>query len=185
MLKASTFFFVLMSLMGVASAQIPTRGNVFFGYSYDHTAISSGDSGSLNGWEATLEGKLIPWVGLLVDVDGHYGSRSYPTVCNGLPCPGPLNANITEHNILFGPRVSVQIKRFRPFAEFLAGVAHVSRSDDISDSNTCFADGAGGGLDYRIVGPLAARAQLDWITNRFYGNTQNGVRFSLGVSLHF
>jgi len=183
MYKPWTLLFVLMSLIGLASAQVPTRGNVFFGYSYDHTAISSSDGGSLNGWEATLEGKLAPWVGLLVDIDGHYGSRAVP--CSALgACPLPTT-NVAEHKVLFGPRVSVQVQRFRPFAEFLVGAAHVSRSNGISDSNTSFANAVGGGLDYRVAGPLTVRGQLDLITDRFYGSSQNGVRFSLGVALHF
>jgi len=185
-LSLSALLFFLTFFAAFTSAQIPTKGNVFFGYSYDHTAISSGDSGSLNGWDAALEGKVAPWVGLVVDIDGHYGSRTYPVVCNGLtPCSGPFNANIAEHNFIFGPRVSVQVQRFRPFAEVLVGAAHVSRSNEISDSNTSFADAVGGGLDYRIAGPVAARAQLDWVNTRFYGQGQNGVRLNLGIAFHF
>ncbi|HXC00146.1 MAG TPA: outer membrane beta-barrel protein [Terriglobales bacterium] len=174
----------LPSMMASAAwAQIPTRGNVFFGYSYDRTSISSGDTSNLNGWEATLEGKFLPWIGLVADVDGHYGSHTYGSVCS-LPCPN-VNADIAAHNALFGPRVSVTIKRFRPFGEFLVGVAHISRSNGISDSDTSFANGAGGGLDYRVFGPVTVRAQLDWINTRFYGEGQNGVRFSTGVAVHF
>ena len=170
-----TFALLLTFLAEIASAQIPTKGNVFFGYSYDNTAISRADGGSLNGWDAALEGKLAPWVGLVVDIDGHYGSRSYPAV----------SANVAEHNFLFGPRVSVQAERYRPFGEFLIGGSHVSRSSGISDSNTSFANTVGGGLDYRVAGPLSVRGQLDWVTTRFYGATQNGVRFSTGIAIHF
>jgi hypothetical protein len=182
---SALLFLILACFTTSSSAQIPTKGNVFFGYSYEHTPISSGDNGSLNGWDFTLEGKLIPFLGLVADIDGHYGSRSYPVICNGPSCAGPFNANIADHNFLFGPRVSVQVQRFRPFGEVLVGAAHVSRSNEISDSNTSLANGAGGGLDYRIAGPLAARAQLDWINTRFYGQGQNGVRVNFGISLHF
>lgn len=186
MRRSWTFLFFFALLAGIASAQVPSAGNVFFGYSYDNTAISQGDGGSLNGWNASLEGKLIPWVGLVVDIDGHYGSRSYPVICNGLPaCPGPVNANIAAHNFLFGPRVSITVSRFRPFGEILVGAAHVSRTNGISDSDTSFANGVGGGLDYKVFGPLWLRGQLDWIETRFYGDTQNGVRFSTGVAVHF
>jgi hypothetical protein len=40
-------------------------------------------------------------------------------------------------------------------------------------------------LDYRVFGPVTVRAQLDWLNTRFYGEGQNGVRFSTGVALHF
>jgi hypothetical protein len=79
----------------------------------------------------------------------------------------------------------VQVKRFRPFAEFLVGAGHISRSNGISDSDTSFVNGVGGGLDYRIFGPVTLRGQLDWINTRFYGEGQNGVRFSTGVAVHF
>jgi hypothetical protein len=166
---------ILLVTTASAASQIPTRGNVFFGYSYDRTSIVSNDATNLNGWEATLEGKLVPWIGLVADVDGHYGSQSF----------SGTSANIAAHNALFGPRVSVQVKRFRPFAEFLVGVGHISRSNGISESDTSFADGVGGGLDYRVFGPVTIRGQLDWINTRFYGQGQDGVRFSTGIAVHF
>ena len=167
---------LLLTMLSTAAwAQVPTRGNVFFGYSYDRTSIVSNDTTNLNGWEATLEGKFLPWIGLVADIDGHYGSHSF----------SGASANVTAHNVLFGPRVSVQVQRYRPFAEFLVGVSHISRSNGISDSNTSFANAVGGGLDYRIFGPVTLRGQLDWINTRFYGQGQNGVRFSTGIAFHF
>jgi hypothetical protein len=175
MRKLSTLILLTLMLAGAAWAQIPTGGNVFFGYSYDRTDVASNDTTSFNGWDASLEGKFLPWIGLVADVDGHYGSGNF----------SGTNANLTAHNALFGPRVSVSVRRFRPFAELLVGVGHITRSNGISDSSTSFANAVGGGLDYRIFGPLTVRGQLDWITTRFYGDTQGGVRFSTGVALHF
>ncbi len=48
----------------MANAQIPTSGNVFFGYSYYNTNLSSIDRANTNGWEASVEGKIFPWVGI-------------------------------------------------------------------------------------------------------------------------
>jgi hypothetical protein len=48
-----------------------------------------------------------------------------------------------------------------------------------------FVDGLGGGLDYKIAGPVVLRGELDWLNTRFYGTGQNGVRFSTGVAVHF
>lgn len=175
MRRMGTHILLLMVLASAASAQIPTKGNAFFGYSYDRTSVVSNDTTNLNGWEATLEGKFLPWIGLAADIDGHYGNQTF----------GGIGANVSAHNALFGPRVSVQVKRYRPFAEFLVGVGHISRSNGISDSDTSFANAVGGGLDYRIFGPVTLRGQLDWINTRFYGEVQNGVRFSTGVAVHF
>ena len=63
MFKIGFFFFVLLLFAGLASAQVPTSGNVFFGYSYENTSSSAlgfGNSSraNLNGWEATVEGKF-------------------------------------------------------------------------------------------------------------------------------
>jgi len=165
----------LLTIASTAWAQIPTKGNVFFGYSFDRTPIASNDTTNLNGWEASVEGKFLPWIGLVADVDGHYGSHNF----------SGTSADITAHNVLFGPRVSVQVQRFRPFAEFLVGVGHISRSNGISDSDTNYAEAVGGGLDYRVLGPVAIRGELDWTNTHFYGEGQNGVRFSTGIALHF
>ena len=153
-------------LTGEAAAQVPTRGNVFFGYSYNHAEIVSNDGTNLNGWNAQLEGKFLPWIGIVGDLGGTYGSH------------------VSEHNYLFGPRVSVSVGKVRPFAELLIGAGHISVGNG-SDSDTSFANAVGGGLDYRIVGPVAVRGQLDWIHTRFFGNGQNDVRFSTGVVVHF
>jgi hypothetical protein len=166
---------ILTMLASAAWAQIPTKGNVFFGYSYDRTSIVSNDSANLNGWDFTLEGKFLPWIGLVADVDGHYGNHNF----------GGTSADIAAHNVLFGPRVSVQVERFRPFAEFLVGAGHISLSNGISDSDTSFVNAVGGGLDYRIAGPVTFRGQLDWINTRFFGHGQNGARFSTGIAVHF
>ena len=101
----------LLTIASTAWAQIPTKGNMFFGYSFDRTPIASNDTTNLNGWEASVEGKFLPWIGLVADVDGHYGNHNF----------AGTNADVAAHNALFGPRVSVQVQRFRPFAEFLVG----------------------------------------------------------------
>ena len=163
------------TLCGSAWGQIPTKGNVFFGYSFDRTPVVRNDTINSNGWEASLEGKLFPFVGLVADMDGHSGSGTF----------GSVGAHVTEHNFVFGPRVSAQVAGFRPFAEVLIGAGHVSRSHGIDDSDTSFVNAVGGGLDYRIFGPVSVRGQLDWVETRFYSQTQNGVRFSTGIAFHF
>ena len=148
-----------------ASAQIPTKGNVFFGYSYNRASVVSNDAQNLNGWDASLEGKLMPWVGLVGDLQGTYGS------------------NVNEHNFMFGPRVSVQVENIRPFAHLLVGAGHISIHDGPSD--TSFVNAFGGGADFKLAGPLAARGQLDWIHTRFFSHGQNDTRLSLGLVVNF
>jgi hypothetical protein len=65
---------LLLICAGIASAQIPTSGNVFFGYSYFNTNLI-GDRNSLNGWEGTVEGKVLPHIAIVADFSGQYGLR--------------------------------------------------------------------------------------------------------------
>ena len=68
---------VLFLSAGLAGAQVPS-GNVFLGYSFENATSSALDLDlsrpNLLGWEASFEGKVLPWVGIVADVSGHYGS---------------------------------------------------------------------------------------------------------------
>lgn len=155
-----------MALAIGASAQLPSKGNVFFGYSYNHAEVVSDDAVSLNGWNASLEGNFLPWVGIVADIGGTYGHH------------------VSEKNYLFGPRISARVGRYRPFAELMIGAAHINVNDGDA-TNTSFANAIGGGLDYQVFGPVSVRGQLDWIHTRFFSNGQNDVRFSTGIAVHF
>ena len=153
----------LLLLAGSAAAQVPTSGNIFFGYSYNH--VNFGGSGAnFNGWNGSLEGKVLPWVGMVADASGQYGS------------------NQSIHSVVFGPRVSVSIGKIRPFAHAMFGVSHFNANPG---SDTSFADALGGGVDYRLLRALGWRFQLDALQTRFFGGSQDDFRFSTGIVLHF
>ena len=87
---------------------------------------------------------------------------------------------------MFGPQVAVSIGKFSPFAHALLGAAHVSDSgDDISTSGTSLAYAIGGGLDYKLTKGIAWRFQGDALHTRFFGSTQDHLRFSTGVVFRF
>jgi opacity protein-like surface antigen len=175
----------LLALASLAAAQVPTSGNVFFGYSYS-SINPSGDRVNTNGWEATLEGKVFPFLGIVADFDGHYGSENFGGVAcpPGQSCiPVAFNVNIAEHNFLFGPRVSASVGKFRPFAEFEIGAGHINAN--AAGSDTSFATAVGGGLDYRLIRPIAWRFQGDYVHTSFFGTGQNNVRISTGIVLRF
>lgn len=179
----SAIIFCLFATL--ATAQVPTSGNVFFGYSYDHTNLSGIDSISTNGWEATLEGKVLPFIGIVADFSAYYGSEDFPApnVC-GIPCVGPtFNVNVSEHNYLFGPRVSMSVGKFRPFAEGMIGVGHANANAAGTDNS--FASAVGGGLDYRLIRLIAWRFQGDYMHTHLFGTAQNNVRLSTGIVVHF
>ncbi len=82
----------LLLLVTLATAQIPTAGNVFFGYSYYNTNLSPIDRANTNGWQASVEGKFLPWIGIVGDVSSHYGSENFPFFCPPIPSPCTVNA---------------------------------------------------------------------------------------------
>ena len=73
--------------------------------------------------------------------------------------------------------------KVRPFAEALFGASHVSGG--IEGSDTSFATAVGGGLDYKIIKPVAWRFQGDYVQTRLFGATQNNVRISTGIVFRF
>jgi opacity protein-like surface antigen len=178
---------VTLSLFGaLAVAQVPTSGNVFLGYSFYNTDLSSIDRANTNGWEASVEGKVLPFIGIVADFDAHYGSQNFeagicPAALGG--CFTQFNANLSEHNYLFGPRASFSIGKIRPFAEVLIGAGHVQVNGVASD--TSFATAVGGGVDYKLFHLLAWRLQGDYIHTSFFSTPQNNVRLSTGIVFRF
>jgi opacity protein-like surface antigen len=173
----------LFILAGLATAQVPS-GNVFFGYSYENTNSTTldviSDRPNLNGWEASLEGKWLPWIGIVADFSGHYGSQNFSTT------GGTINVTGHEQEYLFGPRVSIPVGKFTPFAEGMVGFAHIHTGGTLpGPSNTSFASALGGGLDYRLIKPIAVRVEGDYIHTSFFSTTQNNLRLSFGVVLRF
>jgi hypothetical protein len=173
-------FASILVFVEIAAAQIPTSGNVFFGYSYLNTNLN-GDRNSLNGWEGSVEAKVLPHIGLVADFSGHYGSETF-RACNGFDCV-IFDADVTQNNYLFGPRVSASFGKIRPFAELLIGASHVHIH--ALDTDTSFATGVGGGLDYRFLKILAWRMQGDYIHTSPFHTPQNNVRLSTGIVVRF
>lgn len=180
-MRRSVFIFVLFLLAGVATAQIPTSGNIYLGYSYYNTDVT-GNRGSLNGWEGSLEGKLVPFIGIVTDISGNYGSLNFPQVCVVGPCS---SASASAHilDVLFGPRVSFSVGKFRPFAEVMIGASHATTNGFGSDSS--FATAVGGGLDYKLIKLVAWRIEGDYVHSSLFNSSQGNARISTGIALHF
>lgn len=195
---------IIFVLALAASAQVPTSGNVFVGYSYVHTDLGAPkpnpDAGlitidnptGLNGWHASLEGKVLPHVGLVADVSGQYGSQTFTHSCGFiLPCirtRGTADANF--HNFLFGPRISASVGKFTPFAHAMLGFSRISetfneRTTTFHVSEFGFSDAVGGGLDYRLIPVIGWRVQVDLLQTRSFSDTQNNFRFSTGPVFRF
>jgi hypothetical protein len=162
-------------------AQIPTAGYAYFGYSLNHgTTDPLADTATLHGWEASVEGRIFPHIGIVGDVAEQFGTQFLP----------PLGFHVDTHSeqFLFGPRVSFRVGPVRPFVHVLLGVGHVhevNHNVGVADSDTAFANTIGGGLDYTVAGPLNWRAQLESLNTNFFGDWQHNTRFSTGLSFRF
>jgi opacity protein-like surface antigen len=194
--------FLVLAGAAAAEAQLPSA-NVFFGYSYEHATataprlfpdqagvVTSGSSG-LNGWNASVEGKVLPLIGIVADFSGHYGSQTVTAQCGfiNIPCvPTREPMEATVYHFLAGPQLSFTVGKVRPFAHALFGGAHLSESakaPPFAASDTGFAYALGGGVDYRLLGPLRWRVQGDFVRDCFFPGSQNNFRFSTGPALHF
>lgn len=185
MARIASILFALFLSAAPVLAQVPTSGNVFFGYSYYNTNLSGVGRANLNGWEGSVEAKVLPGVGIVADFSGQYGSQKYVSPANSCPIGGscPSGYNIHFFDGMFGPRFSASFGKFRPFAEFEFGFSHASVNAIVSD--TSFATAAGGGVDYRIIRPIAWRFQGDYVSTHLFGLYQNNIRLSTGIVLRF
>ena len=176
---------IMLAFASLASAQIPTGGNIFVGYSFENTssAAVSFSRPNLQGWEASLEGKIFPFVGIVADFSGHYGNETFTVLSPEGPIA--LTNSVHEDEVFFGPRVSVRIGKFTPFGEGMVGLAHINGGLGQGTSETAFASAVGGGLDYKIVRPLALRVEADYIRTSFFSTNQNNLRLSTGVVFRF
>jgi hypothetical protein len=126
----TVFVCVLFLCVGAAFGQIVPKGNIFVGYSYTRAKVfpgsgpvgaASNQTGNLNGWDGSLEGKVFPFIGIVADVSGHYGSREFTIGCEAIPTPPcvPQTANVHAnlHTYLFGRRLRLG----RPVYTFCSG----------------------------------------------------------------
>ena len=201
MRSAAALGIVSFFLLGaVANAQFVPSGNISLGYSYVRADLSTSrplspsfSNSNFNGWDGSLEFKLIPWLGGVADFGGTYGTPRVTPACEAIPSPpcGPFDATTHVNTFLFGPRVSLPISRFTPFAHVLLGAGHISSSGTIpgggnfSTSDTVFTMAVGAGLDYKLVKGLAWRFQGDDLHTRFFNSTQNNFRLTTGIVFRF
>jgi hypothetical protein len=145
---------------------------------------------NLNGFDAEIGGKVLPFISLVGDVSGHFHSQG-----DGLG--GTVDTSL--YNFLVGPRVSVKLGNIKPFAHALFGVARGKTMqtgfEDVTQNN--FATAIGGGVDIGVAPFISIRpVKLDYVLVRTdpsqvtdaFGNgisRTNNLRYSAGIVLHF
>lgn len=192
-----------------ARAQTPddiNRVDLFGGFSHVRVKVQTSDAGTpreeytgFNGFDVSAAGNLSRYVGLKLDVSGHYRSETF-TFGGVIDCfPGPCDPSLTIPTTTVETRLSlynflggVQLKdnaraaHVKPFAHALAGAAHARfGAGGFSESETGFAAALGGGLDLRVSERVDVRAvQFDWNPTRLGDSTQHNFRVGVGVVFH-
>jgi len=161
--------------------QVPSHGDVFFGYSHIGTTHcqgtfsdaatvcgpSSNKTANLAGWTASVEKKYLRYFGAVADFSGQYGGVSLST-------------------FLFGLRGSASLGRFRAFAETMVGAVHAhEKASAALESDTSFAEALGVGADFRLMRRLSWRMQADEIESSLLAGKQHNVRLSSGLAIRF
>lgn len=166
-----------------SAAQVVPRAALFGGYTWAHAKFNDTNAGfSQNGWDGSLEVKPMPLVGFVADVSRHYAT------------PNGIQENQTS--FLFGPQISIPgSRRVIPFAHVMAGVVHGTNEQLTCTSLTtpcgvltgnAFATAVGGGVDFKLGGPLWIRAiQADWMHAHLDPDHRTRVRLATGFVLRF
>jgi hypothetical protein len=180
---------------GGQGAPIVPKYTVFGGFTTVRNRFDYGSSGVpgfptvpgpvfyLNGWEASIERKFAPWIGIVADVSQQLGTRS----------GGQLGPEQENHVfVLFGPQFSLRVAHWLiPFAHVLIGPSY-GLTDYLSQNTagtvSSFATAIGGGVDVKIFGPVWLRAaQVDYLhtSNEFGEDHSTQMRVSAGIAFRF
>ena len=173
----------LFAFVCCLGAQAQSAGNVFGGYTF----LRQGSGAPhLNGWNAQLEGRVIPHLSAVVEASGNLGSENASSSFVGL-----LNKiDYSRVNFYAGPRVSMRIGRFRPFAHVMLGISHLDTKfrynigSSLESKGTDFSTLTGGGVDTRILPHVDWRNQIDLVSTK-NGDMKNEFRYTTGIAVRF
>ncbi len=164
-------------LVPTVQARAASKADVYFGYSRVGANLFAPNTSGMNGWQAALHVKMIPFVGIEGDVS-HYGQH-----------PSGLTESTTL--VMFGPRVTAHAVGFSVFAHALGGLVHDSADIPLqpSDSNTAASYALGGGADFPLFLGLKLRATGDYLGNSKSPSSGSAApehyRVGVGVAYHF
>ena len=160
-----SFVLGLIFLMSL-TARAQDKVELFGGYSFER--FNGSPSVNLNGWEVSGQYKFLNVLGVVADLDAHYGS--------------PSGVDFRTVSFMAGPQVSLPA-RISPFVHVLVGVGHL-RIGGFTDNS--FSTALGAGIDARIAPRFSWRIiQADDVVTRFFGGTQHNARISTGIVFRF
>ena len=161
MKRLALLLVVLVCLSVTAFAADVPGGDVFGGFSINHSSFTGGSVTSY-GWQGSAAFNVQKSVGVVADFGGQYKNGGH------------------AYEYLFGPRFNARMDKVTYFGEALFGGVS-------GGGSKAFAMGYGGGIDVKAGEKLMVRAiQVDWIPQHFSGVwLKKDVRFGFGVVMPF
>jgi hypothetical protein len=168
-------FLSVMLIPTASKAQLIPSGNVYAGVAYaDSVDVVNVNRLAMRGWDGSVE--MFPFhrftfLGIALDGSGVY--------TKGIADSG----TVQQYNLVLGPRVSMNIGKWRPFAHALGGIQQ-TRS-----GGTTFHPVAldfGGGVDRKLpFKNFSWRLQFDYVHTHLLSANQNEYRGSTGIVWRF
>jgi len=208
-MRKSLFLAILIvscASVGFAQSTDYNKVDVYVGYSHNRVDTGIDDSEpelsdvinereGFHGFNTSITGNLSRYVGIKGDFAGHFKKKTFPIG----------TAQVDLDSSIFNLLGGVQLKdnstetTFKPFAQFLVGVAHGRNKVDFSadvcaavfpspcpadftDTDTGLAGAFGAGLDIRASRRVDIRVvQADYNPTRLFGETQHNFRIGAGI----
>lgn len=155
-------------------------------------ALQLGSHLNLSGWNTSLQENSNHWLGGVLDFSGNYVTKNLPL----LQVPGltdVLRDRIRFYTFMGGPQVTLRKSgRLQPFARALFGGATLTvettelingapAAPSLKGSNTGFAMGGGGGVDFHMLHHVALRVAGDYIRAYIGDESPGHLRVSGGL----
>jgi hypothetical protein len=110
-------------------------------------------------------------------VEGNVNTFFAPTIWQ--------NEHIKLVNYGAGPKFAWRRPRWEPWFHGLFGGTHALPQTGNHNSKNGFAVQLGGGVDYRLLPRLSARAEVDYVGTKLFGQWQNNGQATLSLVFHF
>jgi opacity protein-like surface antigen len=185
-MKKSLFLASLMALclpLAASAQEVAPKVEIFGGYSY--LRADTGDTGldtiNAHGFNTSLTGNITKHVGIVGEFSRFTTSQSFTD-----PILGGITVDSNVLTYLFGPRINLRRGKAEPFVHALLGGARendkASGGFVVEVTDNAFAFALGGGLDVKVNDNFAIRvAQVDYLGDKFGGQTGNNFRYSAGI----
>lgn len=169
-------FLILMATMAFPAAALAAadddvaKAEVYGGYLYGQAKSDTYGWVGYHGWEASVCANVTPWLGLVADFNGSYGSVE--------------DVDSNGYGFLFGPQFSLRkYDKVRPYARALFGALRVSaEAPHVSSSDTGFYLLVGGGLDWKVSNRVWIRGVgIDYGFDTCFDSRDSSFNVSVGL----